>query len=126
MEVTLVNYVWTILARQGRMKASRGGRPLRFVDAVSCARCRGSGSEEKHGTRCRACGGRGRVEVPPPVVTCLFCRGSGSDIGDLSCLGCGGLGVVPVRAQASVCPRCDGDGREGVFYCAGCRGQGMT
>lgn len=122
-----MEYAQEILARFAKLEGQRL-RSKRFVDAVICAFCKGTGIEPKYGdgSRCPVCGAAGKVKVTPPVVTCLKCSGSGREGGDLSCLACRGVGVVSVRKEASTCPKCLGTGEEGIFYCSACKGQGIA
>jgi DnaJ-class molecular chaperone len=121
-----MEYAQKVLARH-RALEERRSRSKRFVDSVDCAYCGGSGVNPKYGhaSNCPVCGASGKVEVIPPVVTCLRCFGSGREGGDLTCLACGGAGAVSVRKEAATCPKCRGTGEDGVFYCTPCKGQGV-
>ena len=121
-----MEYPQQVLARSGKL-VGRRTRTMRFVHAVSCAYCRGSGVDPKyaHPSRCPVCGAAGKIKVTPPLVTCLKCRGTGREGGNLTCLACRGAGVVSVRKEATTCPKCKGTGEDGVFYCAACKGQGI-
>lgn len=98
----------------------------RFVKAVACGYCQGRGRDAKHGSRCPVCGATGRINVSPPVITCLRCGGSGRENGDLTCLACGGTGVGQIREEAAPCANCGETGEEGIFYCLPCGGQGLV
>jgi DnaJ-class molecular chaperone len=122
-----MEYAQEVLARHMALEG-RPSRSKRFVDAVDCAYCGGSGVDPKygHGSRCPVCGASGKIMVTPPVITCLRCFGSGREGGDLSCLACRGTGVVSVPKQATTCRKCRGTGEDGVFYCTPCKGQGVV
>jgi DnaJ-class molecular chaperone len=102
-------------------------RVRRVEETVRCGYCRGTGRDFEFGTsRCPVCGGTGKVQVPPPTVTCLRCLGSGREWGKLTCLACRGTGVASVPETGAICPDCAGTGEEGVLYCLPCRGQGIV
>lgn len=105
--------------------ASRPRTP-RFVEAVVCGYCQGRGTDVKLGSRCPVCGATGRINVTPPVVTCLRCGGAGRENGDLTCLACGGTGVGQIREPAAPCAACGQTGEDGIFYCLPCQGQGIV
>ena len=119
-------YAQNILAKSGHLKGV-AGRIKRNVKSVLCAFCRGTGRNTKIDSQCPVCRGGKKVQVKPPVVTCLICAGSGMNSAELNCLGCGGIGVVAVSKKSGVCGRCRGTGYEGegVFYCSACKGQGI-
>ena len=122
-----MEYSQQVLARSGRMRGTaKRGRIQRFVDRVGCAWCGGTGQDGKLGSRCSVCGGNGNIKLAAFVVACMKCAGSGMEGGALTCLACRGIGVVPVRAGAGACPKCRGTGEQGVFYCEGCKGQGVV
>lgn len=112
-----MEYGQQVLARSSQMRqmTRTRSRSKRFVDAVACAYCAGSGVDPKYAnaSQCPVCSGSGQVKVRPPVVTCLKCHGSGRQNGDLSCLACNGRGVVSVRKEATTCPKCMGTGERG-------------
>jgi len=77
------------------------GRVSIVPPAVSCAYCKGSGTERRTGRICPVCRGKGVVSVHPPIGVCGQCRGSGVEQGtSLTCLKCSGKGVVHVREMA--------------------------
>lgn len=119
-------YAQNILERSGHLRGI-AGRIKRNVKSVTCAFCHGSGRNPKIDTACPVCRGLKRVQVKPPVVTCLACGGRGMSAAELSCLGCGGIGVISVSKKAGTCGKCRGTGYEGegVFYCLACKGQGI-
>ncbi|RJR36950.1 MAG: hypothetical protein C4567_13255 [Deltaproteobacteria bacterium] len=122
-----MEYAWQILHRFGPAPG-KPSRNLRFVNEVTCAYCRGAGSDPQYSSAsgCPVCRGAGRVGVVPPVMVCRRCGGSGRVGGDLICLTCKGIGMVPVAPGAGPCPRCGGTGAEGIFYCHVCKGQGIA
>jgi len=117
-----------VLARFLKLESGKRRRKKRFVGRVDCAYCRGTGVDLKYGnmSKCPVCGGAGIVKVEPPVAACLKCRGTGRENGNLTCLACKGMGAVSVPKGADTCPKCKGTGKDGVFYCAPCRGQGIV
>ncbi len=122
-----MEYSQRVLARSGKMRGmAKGARIQRFVDRVGCAWCDGTGQDGKLGSRCAVCGGNGDIKLAAFAITCLKCHGSGREGGALTCLACRGIGVVPVRPEAGPCPKCRGTGEDGVFYCGGCKGQGVV
>jgi DnaJ-class molecular chaperone len=98
----------------------------RFVEVVACGYCHGSGTDLKFGSRCPVCGATGRINVTPPVLTCLRCGGFGRQNGDLTCLACRGTGVGQIRTEAAACAKCGETGEDGIFYCLPCQGQGLV
>lgn len=101
-------------------------RSPRFVRVVVCGYCQGSGTDAKLGGRCPVCGATGKIEVIPPLITCLRCDGSGRENGELTCLACEGAGTWEIREQAAPCPKCGQTGEAGIFYCLPCHGQGSV
>ena len=124
------DYVWQLLGQSNEGMGIRGAIPKPLhVDSVDCAFCRGTGEDRNSHQRCRICGGSGRVNVRPPVVTCAFCRGNGqTPWGDMTCPVCRGAGAVSVREPIERCPQCRGSGKnpKGRLYCATCRGSGVV
>jgi DnaJ-class molecular chaperone len=122
-----MEYAKEVLSKFEKVEGRRS-RNKRFVDWVTCAYCRGNGVDLKYSgaSRCPVCGSTGQVKVTPPVVSCLKCSGSGRENGNLTCLACRGTGVVSVHKEATTCPLCGGTGKNGVFYCTVCKGQGIV
>lgn len=110
-----MEYAQEVLTRLGKMEGRT--RRLRYVEAVTCGSCGGTGRNPKYGpqSRCPVCAATGKIKVVSPVVACLRCGGSGCAEGDLTCMACKGAGVVSVRSRAATCPRCQGTGTTGIF-----------
>lgn len=67
---------------------------ISFDANVPCDNCEGYGYPRNAKLRvCPACGGAGRVTVPPFTTTCSSCRGSGRIVTN-HCVACKGLGIV--------------------------------
>lgn len=122
----MATYAQKLLEKSGSLRAI-SHRVKRNIRSVTCAFCRGTGRNQKVDSLCPVCRGGKKVQVKPPVITCLICHGSGMNEAELNCLGCGGIGVVSVSKNAEACRKCRGGGYEGegIFYCSACKGQGI-
>ena len=111
-------------------KVKSGPRRAKHQEYVTCAFCRGHGTDPfsvmSMLSVCGACQGTGQLLVPVPHVRCAYCGGSGS-YKTYSCPVCHGSGVISkLEGPTVVCPDCGGraaDGSSGLV-CLQCRGRG--
>ena len=122
-----MTYAHAVLAKFGQIKGGRFRNKL-FVNSVPCAYCRGSGVDPAYGntSHCPICGASGKIAVTSPVMSRLKCGGTGRERGKLSCLTCKGIGVASVSKDATTYTTCLGTGKDGVFHCTLCKGQGIV
>lgn len=96
---------------------------------IRCGFCQGKGHYAS-GAHCPSCYGRGKIELPEPVVPCGFCRGTGraESHTTTSCPSCRGIGAHAMLMEAfTTCPTCRGRGREHRtrLSCHTCSGKGV-
>lgn len=73
----------------------RGGTLEVEGPTVSCAHCRGTGTQPHVRMACSACGGAGVLTLAGPTRQCPQCGGGGKDHeSDLPCSLCNGAGRV--------------------------------
>jgi DnaJ-class molecular chaperone len=99
---------------------------------IKCAFCQGKGKDPfgimSQRATCQVCGGRGKVSILQPYVSCAHCRATGVSPGSRNvCTACQGRGAVTVADGKKVCPKCGGSGNapESNLPCSVCGGKGV-
>lgn len=102
------------------------------VECVECSFCKGKGVDpfgllSEH-SLCVVCGGRKKVWIASPSMTCAHCGGTGA-IKRFTCTSCGGKGRMPAVINNSIpCPTCHGSGNDtsvADMACLTCHGRGF-
>lgn len=118
-----------------RERARRAPPPQVTRVSVQCAYCRGSGKDPfgamSRLSTCPVCGGKGKVQLREPYVSCAFCHGTGVHADTrLTCTACGGKGYVTVEEPHRPCAFCQGTGVQprssGRLTCSVCGGRGVV